>query len=287
MLPIFKNHFSTLVRITFAVAVICLSVLSLSAQTIDCGKVKDQLPTFIRKGAITMELDDSTRLDMKIFATCGEWDKLDSVIFKWPNIINVVMDYGDIVEDETYGQILDVVKRYQSTETYIRARTAIMAETAASSETENREPMELSGETVKLTIEPAQEYGTFYQFADVASAVEAGKFQNKPVLVYFTCWTCVNARKLEDYVMVNKEIQAILNENYLCFSAYVDDKSSMHGLNVSVGKKNTGIQIEHFKSNDQPHFYILDETGKAIADLQYTLSVDDFKAFLQKGLSGK
>lgn len=284
MQPIFAVHFQIITRFTGVLLIFFFS-FSTSAQTIDCEKVKDTKPTFIRKGAISIELDDSTRLDMRIFSTCGDWDDIDKKVFEWPNIVTAIIDYGDIVEDETYGQILRVVTRYKATEEYELARNEAILELDALAEAENpKKKPEVSSTKAKLVVEPAQKNGVFYQLNDLASAVEAGKLQGKKVLIYFTCWACVNARKIEDRVLIDKKVQAVLAQNYLCFSAYTDDRALVPGSKMTIGEKNTQLQLERFKSPAQPHFCILDEEGNMISQIHYTQTIELFLAFLNKGL---
>jgi len=261
--------------------------LNVSAQEIDCEKVKNKMPTFVRKGAISLEMDDSTRLDMKIFETCGGWDTVDNKIFQWPNIITIILDYGDIVEDETYGQILRAVNRYKASDQYLLDRNEIMLEVDNMPEelrkTENQ-PVSTLGSKTELVLEPAQKKGVFYKLDNLTSAIEAGKLQQKRVLIYFTGWACVNARKIEDRILIDKNIQALLAENYLCFSAYTDDRAVIPGTEMTIGEKNAQLQMEQFKSITQPYFYVLDETGKVIAQSAYVLTTGEFEAFLKKGL---
>lgn len=156
-------------------------------------------------------------------------------------------------------------------------------EACSEAKSKEKKPEKHNSKT-ELIIEPAQKNGVFYQLNDLASAVEAGKLQGKKVLIYFTCWACVNARKMEDRILVDKDIQALLAENYLCFSAYVDDKQKIPGSDMSIGEKNMELQMDHFKSPAQPHFCILDENGNLICEVHYTPTVEVFLAFLKKGL---
>ena len=155
---------------------------------------------------------------------------------------------------------------------------------ACSEAKSNEEEPEKLHSIAGLTVEPAQENGVFYQLDNLASAIKAGKRQQKRVLIYFTGWADVNSRKMEDQILIDKDIQALLAEKFLCFSAYVDDKQKIPGSDMSIGEKNTKLEMEHFKSPYQPHFYILDENGKAVADLGYVVSASEFMDFLEKGL---
>ena len=283
-----KIRFSAFTQLTGIFSCFLLtSIISLnvSAQEIDCEKVRNNRTSYVRKGSVTLELDDSTRLDMKILETCGGWDEIDKKIFEWPNILSISLDNCDQGEDESYGQILYGVMLYKLSEEYKQARNKVIQELKASEEAKNPKKIpEVTNPKTELVIEPAQKYGVFYKLDNLRSAVEAGKLQQKRVLIYFTCWACVNARKIEDRVLINEHIQTVLKENYLCFSAYTDDRAIIPGTEMTIGEKNGELQLEQFKSTTQPYFYVLDETGKIIAQSAYVLTAGEFEAFLKEGL---
>ncbi len=259
--------------------------LNVSAQEIDCEKVKNNRTSYVRKGSVTSELDDSTRWDMKIFETCGGWDEIDKKIFEWPNILNISLDYCDIGEDETYGQILYGVTLYKLSEEYKQARNKAIQELKASEEAKNPKKIhEVTNQKTELVLQTAQKSGVFYQLNDLASALEAGKAQQKRVLIYFTCWACVNARKIEDRVLSDEYIQTVMKENYLCFSAYTDDRAKMQGSDLTIGEVHSRLQLETFSSTGAPHFYVVDEIGKVIVHSAYVLTTGEFEAFLKEGL---
>ena len=47
----------------------------------------------------------------------------------------------------------------------------------------------------------------------------------KLVLLDFTGWACVNCRKIEDDVWVEKRVKELLNNEYVVISLYVDEKT--------------------------------------------------------------
>lgn len=155
----------------------------------------------------------------------------------------------------------------------------------ACSETKNNEKKpEKQHPIAGLVIEPAQENGVFYQLDNLPSAIKVGKREHKRILIYFTGWADLNSRKIEDQILIDKDIQAVLAENFLCFSAYVDDNQKIPGSDILLGEKNTQLQRERFKSTSQPHFCILDEEGNLISEVHNAPTVEAFLAFLEKGL---
>jgi thiol:disulfide interchange protein DsbD len=54
-------------------------------------------------------------------------------------------------------------------------------------------------------------------------------------------------------------------------------------MKVTVGDKNTDLQITKFNSNSQPYYFIVDANGnKLIEPVGYT-SVENFTKFLEDG----
>ena len=61
-------------------------------------------------------------------------------------------------------------------------------------------------------------------FHDYDKGVSYAKENNKPILIDFTGWACVNCRKVEDDVWVDKNVKSLLNNEYVVISLYVDEK---------------------------------------------------------------
>ena len=61
-------------------------------------------------------------------------------------------------------------------------------------------------------------------FHDYDEGVAYAQQHNKPIMIDFTGWACVNCRKIEDDVWVEQRVQKILNNDYVVISLYVDEK---------------------------------------------------------------
>lgn len=48
---------------------------------------------------------------------------------------------------------------------------------------------------------------------------------NKPILLYFTCYGCVNSRELERRILTKPKIQDLINSDFTFVELFVDDKS--------------------------------------------------------------
>jgi len=138
-------------------------------------------------------------------------------------------------------------------------------------------------------------------YHDLASGMVESRRTGKPLLVDFTGYGCANCRKMEDYVWPVPEINRLIGDQYVLVSLYVDAKSELpkeeqfiyetsNGTKkpiLTVGNKWATLQTETFKSATQPLYALLSPDGKLLTDpVGYTPAVEDYKAFLERGLQG-
>ena len=72
---------------------------------------------------------------------------------------------------------------------------------------------------------------------------------NKPILLDFTGWACVNCRKLEDNVWSNSAIDSIIKKDYIKVNSAHYQAVDKIGKNISIsGKSKDGI-IESIENN--------------------------------------
>ena len=143
----------------------------------------------------------------------------------------------------------------------------------------------------EITIEPIHN--------DYEKAVELSKEQNKPILIDFTGWACVNCRRMEENVWIDKEVEALMKNNFIVVSLYVDERKKLPAAEqfeyttksgdkkqiVTVGDKWATFQAENFNAVSQPQYAILSPEQKALTRTKsYTPDPEEFKAWLQCGL---
>jgi thiol:disulfide interchange protein DsbD len=132
---------------------------------------------------------------------------------------------------------------------------------------------------------------------DFYVALERAKKENKPLLVDFTGWACVNCRRMEEGVWVDPEVKKIMSEKYILVSLYVDEKkelpeeeqftSCLSGKRVkTVGNKWSNLQIVNFKSNSQPQYVVLSPEGKQLVNPVGYTDKSTYLTFLKSGLDG-
>jgi thiol:disulfide interchange protein DsbD len=120
-------------------------------------------------------------------------------------------------------------------------------------------------------------------------------------MIDFTGWACVNCRKMEEHVWPVKEVRDIMEKDYVLVSLYVDDKRELpkeqqHVYTTCTGKQKqiltlgnkwATVQLETFVISSQPYYALLSPEGKLLTDpVGYTPDVEEYKAFLVRGLQG-
>lgn len=132
-------------------------------------------------------------------------------------------------------------------------------------------------------------------FKDYEEGMRYAKMHNKPVMLDFTGWSCVNCRKMEDNVWSDSKVMKRLSEDYVIISLYVDDKTplpegeqyvSSSGKKIrTTGNKWSDMQRTMYETNSQPYYVLLDNTGKILAQPRgYTPDIDTYVKFLDEGL---
>ena len=137
-------------------------------------------------------------------------------------------------------------------------------------------------------------------FHDYETGLEYARMVNKPVMLDFTGWACVNCRKMEEHIWSDPEVKKILSEDVVLISLYVDERTKLppgeqYETTIAgkmkkvrtVGDKWTVMQAERYKINSQPYYLVLDHDEDPLieaANYQDHGSVEVFKDWLQRGL---
>lgn len=134
-------------------------------------------------------------------------------------------------------------------------------------------------------------------FKDYEKGVAYAQSVNKPILLDFTGYACVNCRKMEDYVWSDPAVMAMLKEEFVLISLHVDDKKVMPESEQyispttnkkikTIGNKWSDFQITNYQANAQPYYIILDqEENRMNEPVGYTPDVETYKMWLQDGLN--
>ena len=118
-------------------------------------------------------------------------------------------------------------------------------------------------------------------FYDFEEGMAYAQQENKPVLLDFTGYGCVNCRKMEAFVLSNDSVQARL-KNYVFIELYVDDRLDKDADGESEGNENSRLQRERFGSNAQPLYVQLSPYGIQIGEpMAFTTDPQEFLNWLQ------
>ncbi len=138
-------------------------------------------------------------------------------------------------------------------------------------------------------------------FKDYEQGIEHASKVNKPVMLDFTGWACVNCRKMEENVWSNPEIYQRLKDEFVIISLYVDDRQELpedrqreielpNGQRKkirTIGNLWATFQTQNFLNNSQPYYAILNPEQERLLNypVGYTPDADKFQQFLDCGLS--
>ncbi|HEU4634457.1 MAG TPA: cytochrome c biogenesis protein CcdA [Flavisolibacter sp.] len=130
-------------------------------------------------------------------------------------------------------------------------------------------------------------------------ALQLAREQNKPVLIDFTGWACVNCRRMEENVWVDEEVKSLMKNDFIVVSLYVDERKKLPVAEqfeyttktgtakpiVTVGDKWATFQSENFNAVAQPQYAIISPDEKALTKTKaYTPSAKEFSDWLKCGL---
>lgn len=136
-------------------------------------------------------------------------------------------------------------------------------------------------------------------YKDFDKGLQAAKLSNKPILLDFTGWACVNCRKMEENVWSNPTVYNILQNDYILISLYVDDnekelpKTTQFDFKKANGQikkiktfgdKWATFQIVNFKNASQPYYVLMNSELEILNTPQQYTDTETYKNWLQKGL---
>ncbi len=134
---------------------------------------------------------------------------------------------------------------------------------------------------------------------DYEKALAKAKAENKPLLIDFTGWACVNCRRMEEKVWTNKEVDSLMRNEFVVVSLYVDEKTKLPATEqtvfktasgtdkpiIRVGDKWATFQTENFGATSQPQYAIISPDEKALTKTKfYTPNPTEFADWLKCGL---
>ena len=135
-------------------------------------------------------------------------------------------------------------------------------------------------------------------FKDFEEGLAYAKEVNKPILLDFTGWACVNCRKMEENVWSDAEVFPIIKNNYILISLYTDDREELpesEKFNFqfdsgrikeinNIAQKWGTFQDVNFNSISQPFYVLLSPDLKVLNSTMQNSDIPTYKNWLLQGI---
>ena len=155
---------------------------------------------------------------------------------------------------------------------------------------------------------PPDFYSVFQQESDCPMGIDCykdfekglahAKSVNKPILLDFTGWACVNCRKMEENVWSDPEVYPLLKDEYVLISLYIDDRKELPleeqfdfkydsgrvKTIQTIGQKWGTFQTVNFNSASQPYYVLISSDLELLNSAIQSAPSDEYRDWLLKGL---
>ena len=133
-------------------------------------------------------------------------------------------------------------------------------------------------------------------FDDYEAGMAYAKKVNKPVMIDFSGFGCVNCRKMEASVWTDPTVKQTLENDYVLITLIVDDKTKLaEPIEIqengktrklkTIGDKWSYLQRSKFGANAQPFYILLDHEGQPLGpSYAFNEDVAQYMQFLRSGL---
>jgi cytochrome c biogenesis protein CcdA/thioredoxin-related protein len=135
---------------------------------------------------------------------------------------------------------------------------------------------------------------------DYEKALVEARKTNKPILIDFTGWACVNCRRMEENIWTDPEVRKRMLDSFVVVSLYVDERRVLPAASqmvyqtkngaqkdiITVGDKWATFQSENFNAVSQPQYAIISPDERILTYTKgYTPKASDFTGWLDCGLA--
>ncbi|MBD0849692.1 protein-disulfide reductase DsbD family protein [Maribacter arenosus] len=135
-------------------------------------------------------------------------------------------------------------------------------------------------------------------YKDFEKGLAHAKSVNKPILLDFTGWACVNCRKMEENVWSDLDVYPLLKEDYVLISLYIDDRKELPSEEQfdykfesgrvktikTIGEKWGTFQTINFNSASQPYYVLLSPNLEVLNSAIQSAESDVYRDWLLIGL---
>jgi thiol:disulfide interchange protein DsbD len=183
-----------------------------------------------------------------------------------------------------FGAPLKLISAFPPPQTYSESPTGFFGNSATSSKDGLPDGAEIGPHS--LTV-----------FTDYTKGLAYAKTVNKPVMLDFTGYACVNCRKMENNVWSDEKVLNVLKNEVVLISLYVDDKRELPKSEqtvsketgndiITVGDKWTEFIITKYKTNTQPFYVLIDLNEEKLNEpISYTPNIEEYLDWLKDGVS--
>ena len=135
-------------------------------------------------------------------------------------------------------------------------------------------------------------------YKDFEEGLEIARRTQRPILLDFTGWACVNCRKMEENVWSETDIYPILKEDVVLISLYIDDRKALpeeeqfdfqfrsgkvKSINT-IGEKWGTFQTLNFGSISQPYYVLLSPDLEVLQPAIQNTDAETYRKWLNDGL---
>ncbi|MDR1223379.1 MAG: thioredoxin family protein [Tannerella sp.] len=133
------------------------------------------------------------------------------------------------------------------------------------------------------------------QFDDYETGMEAAARLQKPVLLDFSGYGCVNCRKMEAAVWTDPRVKQLIEKEFILITLMVDDRTKLpdpieieengrRRVLKYAGDRWSYLQRSKFGANAQPYYMILDNEGFPLSpSYAYDENIPGYIHFLENG----
>lgn len=303
----------------------------LSAQINNCQLALQQEPSFfIYKNHLT---DSLLSYDKSVFKECGKFSDTDFELLNGPLLNTVIGELTKANKAPTFQAIIDQINVFKASPDFQRMKDEQNASAVLEKKLYQPANWEYDSQLFKLigfsdeelsnfhnylnqhsndslpyrkayvqfkkaeqsTKAVKKEFPDFIKLPDLDAALREAKKNDRPILLYFSCHTCANARKMNAGVLSEPEVVKTIDSNYVAYIAYADEKTPLPEFQqkksafedtiiTTVGQQSIELERSLADELTQPTFIILSKKSKVIAKTGYTDKPTEFLHFLQKGI---
>jgi len=135
-------------------------------------------------------------------------------------------------------------------------------------------------------------------YKDFDEGMAMAQQNNKPILLDFTGWGCVNCRRMEENVWSDSKVYPMLRDDYILISLYVDDRKELPGHEQfkfqyesgriktikTVGQKWGTFQTINFNAASQPYYVLLSPDLEVLNHAVQYVDTKTYEEWLKSGL---